>query len=265
MNLFKKRMECLCTRRVRRHGCFEEEQLEEQEGSCRSFPRGLILTKPSHFHDLAKILWAALIFSGAGPVGSRLRILTPTCHSLLLIINSDPPKSAWLGSSGNRKWTQRSLQQLDYHRISPGNKLFVENVSKVFDLSEFRQGHRFPPVMTIITILRHLLSYFHVHFNWQFLKDNLYLVLPPHWTVSQRFLSLNNLFHFQFRYLSNALVWYLPSLVGLYEVLSNSEDCKTVLERKMINYILGLSLTLNNNKSSIVLKIHLSNVSSIID
>ena len=87
-------MECLCTRRVRRHGCFEEEQLEEQEGGCHSFERGLILPKPSHFHDVAKILWAALIFSGAGPVGSRLRILTPTCHSLLLIINSDPPKSA---------------------------------------------------------------------------------------------------------------------------------------------------------------------------
>ena len=202
-------MECLCTRRVRRHGCFEEEQLEEQEGGCHSFERGLILTKPSHFHDLAKILWAALIFSGAaGPVGSRLGLFAPTCHSLLLIINSDPPKSAWLGSSGNRKWTQRSLQQLDYHRISPGNKLFVENVSKVFDLSEFRQGHRFPPVMTIITILRHLLSYFNVHFSWQFLKDHLYLVLPPHWTVSQRFLSLNNVFHFQFRYLSNALLAY---------------------------------------------------------
>ena len=175
-------MECLCTWWVRRHRRFEEEQLEEQEGGCHSFARGLILPKPSHFHDVAKILWAALIFSGAGPVGSRLRILTPTCHSLLLIINSDPPKSAWLGSSGNRKWTQRSLQQLDYHRISPGNQLFVEIVSKVFDHSEFKQRrvHRFPPLVIIITIWRHLLSYFHVHFSCQFLKDHLYLVLPPH-------------------------------------------------------------------------------------
>ena len=175
-------MECLCTRRVRRHGCFEEEQLEEQEGGCHSFERGP-MPKPSHFHDLVKILWAALIFSGAaGPVGSRLRILTPTCHSLLLIINSDPPKSAWLGSSGNRKWTKQSLQQLDYHRISPGNQRFVEIVSKVFDHSEFKQRrvHRFPPLVIIITIWRHLLSYFHVHFSCQFLKDHLYLVLPPH-------------------------------------------------------------------------------------
>lgn len=173
-------MECLCTRRVRRHGCFEEEQLEQQEGGCHSFERGP-MPKPSHFHDLVKILWAALIFSGAAvPVGSRLRLFAPTCNSLLLIINSAPPKSAWLGSSGNRKWTKQSLQQLDYHRISPGNQLFVKNVSKVFDLSEFRQGHRFPPVLTIITILRHLLSYFHVHFSCQFLKDHLYLVLPPH-------------------------------------------------------------------------------------